>query len=162
MSKKVNAGFTLIELLIVIAVVGILVTGLLIVINPMAQLAKGRDAGRRTAAKQIVDAVERYQITYGSYPDSWCWWCNSQGGPRWITGLVDRQELKKVPIDPVNNWGSGKELIYYYTSDGADYCLQVGFETDVSSDPDYNGYWSNTWKLRFGPNGPRGGLCGSR
>lgn len=161
MKKKFSAGFTLIELLIVIAILGILAAGILVAINPLQQLAKARDATRKTAAKQINDAITRYFTVNGSYPDTTCNWCNSEGGPNWIPSLVSSGELKNVPIDPLNT-RPPNEFLYSYTSDGSDYCLQIGFETDVSSDPNYKSKWNNSWKLRYGPNGPNGGLCQSR
>ncbi len=160
MIKRSSEGFTLIELLIVIAIIGVLAAGLLAVVDPLTQMAKGRDSGRRSDAKQLIDAVERYKIYYGVYPDSTCWWCNSRSGTNWLPVLLGSKEIKKLPMDPKNT--TSPELTYYYTSNGADYCIQIGFEINVASDPDYRGYWNSTWKLRYGPYGASGGLCGSR
>jgi len=91
-------GFTLIELLIVIAILGILAAGVLVAINPVAQMQKARDAIRRSDARQLVDAVESYFVTNGKYPDSTCWWCYSGNGTGWIPSLVSSGEVKKLPI----------------------------------------------------------------
>lgn len=53
-------GFTLIELLIVIAVLGVLATVLLVAINPLEQLARGRDSGRISDVSQLAHAVQAY------------------------------------------------------------------------------------------------------
>lgn len=55
-----NIGFTLIELLVVVGVIGILAYVLIAVINPVAQLQKGRDLQRKSDLKQIQSALEHY------------------------------------------------------------------------------------------------------
>lgn len=166
LNKFFSQGFTLIELLIVIAILGILAAGILVAINPVAQLAKARDAGRKTAVKQINDAVVRYLIVNGSYPDAAACnssidWCNSIQSNPWIPSLAGSGELKKVPIDPVNISNSNTELLYYYITNGSDYCIQASFETNMTGDPNLKAYDSTkkVWKLRYGPNGPCSGLC---
>lgn len=61
-------GFTLIELLIVVALIGILAVALLSAINPVEQMKKARDAGRKSDAAELLNAYERYYSTYGCYP----------------------------------------------------------------------------------------------
>lgn len=67
-------GFTLIELLIVIALIGILAVALLSAINPVEQAKKARDAGRKSDAAELLNALERYYSTYSCYP-----WARSGG-----------------------------------------------------------------------------------
>lgn len=62
-------GFTLIELLIVIAILGILAVAVLSAINPVEQMKKARDAGRKSDAAELLNAHERYFTTFGCY--SW-------------------------------------------------------------------------------------------
>lgn len=64
----IRKGFTLIELLIVIAVLGILAVAVLSAINPVEQLRKARDAGRKSDAAELLNAYERYFTTWGCYP----------------------------------------------------------------------------------------------
>ena len=61
-------GFTLIELLIVIAILGILAVAVLSAINPVEQMKKARDAGRKSDAAELLNAHERYFTTFGCYP----------------------------------------------------------------------------------------------
>lgn len=65
---KSSKGFTLIELLIVIAILGVLSAVVLIGINPTEQLAKGRDAGRKTAVGQVGRAAQAYFTDQAVYP----------------------------------------------------------------------------------------------
>lgn len=61
-------GFTLIELLIVIAILGILAVAVLSAINPVEQIRKANDSRRKSNAAELLNALERYFTTYGSYP----------------------------------------------------------------------------------------------
>lgn len=63
-----NKGFTLIELLIVIAVLGILIVAILSAIDPLEQIRKARDAGRKSDAAELLSAYERYFSTFQCYP----------------------------------------------------------------------------------------------
>ena len=65
---KQNKGFTLIELLIVIAVLGILIVAILSAIDPLEQIRKARDAGRKSDSAELLSAYERYYSTFQCYP----------------------------------------------------------------------------------------------
>jgi general secretion pathway protein G len=67
-SKVQNKGFTLIELLIVIVLLGILAVAVLSAINPIEQIKKARDSGRKSDAAELLNAYERYFTTFGWYP----------------------------------------------------------------------------------------------
>ncbi len=68
MNKKSLKGFTLIELLIVMAILGVLAVVVLVAINPVQQLARTRDAGRKSGVAQIGRALEAYYTSHsGSY-----------------------------------------------------------------------------------------------
>lgn len=83
-------GFTLIELLIVMAILGVLAIVVLIAINPVQQLARTRDAGRKSGVTQIGHALEAYAVTHaGDYV--------TEGTGDWVTQLVDAGELSTVP-----------------------------------------------------------------
>ncbi|MCI0542760.1 type II secretion system GspH family protein [bacterium] len=61
-----RGGFTLIELLVVIAIIAILSTVVMAGLN--SARAKGRDANRVAAVKQIQSALELYSDTCSGYP----------------------------------------------------------------------------------------------
>ncbi len=65
MDKK-NAGFTLLELLVVIAIIGILAGTVMIALNSARR--KSRDAKRAGDMRQMITALEQYQIQHGNYP----------------------------------------------------------------------------------------------
>lgn len=71
MKAKIIEGFTLFELLIVIAIMGILSTVLVVVINPGRQLAKARDTQRETDIIAILGAIYQYTSEHsGDLPDT--------------------------------------------------------------------------------------------
>jgi len=76
-----NKGFTLIELLVVITLIGILAIAVLSAINPIEQVNKARDAGRRGDSAQLLKAIERYYASTEEYP----WMSNSRFGDNRIT-----------------------------------------------------------------------------
>lgn len=84
-----NKGFTLVELLIVIAIIGTLAVVVLVAINPVQQLAKTRDTGRKSTTQQLGHTLEAYAVNNnGNYVAE---------GNTWITGLVTAGELTSVP-----------------------------------------------------------------
>lgn len=61
-------GFTLIELLVAIAIIGILAGAVLMIVNPVEQLKKSRDAQRKHDLSQVQKALEVYYNDKGKYP----------------------------------------------------------------------------------------------
>jgi general secretion pathway protein G len=61
-------GFTLVELLIVIALIAILATGVLALINPVGEMQKALDAKRKSDLAQLQRTLELYYHDYGQYP----------------------------------------------------------------------------------------------
>jgi len=61
-------GFTLIELLIVIVIIGILAVAVLSAINPIEQINKATDQGKKSDAAELLNALERYFTTFQQYP----------------------------------------------------------------------------------------------
>ncbi|OGM20202.1 hypothetical protein A2955_04270 [Candidatus Woesebacteria bacterium RIFCSPLOWO2_01_FULL_37_19] len=71
MRRNIEKGFTLFELLLVMAILGILSTVLVVVINPGRQLAKARDVQRETDLIAILGAVYQYTSEHsGELPDT--------------------------------------------------------------------------------------------
>lgn len=89
-SSDSSSGFTLIELLVVIAVIGVLAAAVLIAIDPLQQLARGRDSGRKSSISQVGNAVQAYYTANSAYPAILTW----------STDLVNTSELKIFPTDP--------------------------------------------------------------
>lgn len=87
MTALKNKGFTLIELLIVIAILGVLAIVVLIAINPVQQLARTRDAGRKSGVTQVGHAVEAFYTSRSAYPNS----------TNWASIMTAAGELSAVP-----------------------------------------------------------------
>ena len=160
---KNAAAFTLIELLVVITVLGVLATIVLVAVNPGTQLARARDAGRRSSLAQIRRALEAYMAVNGSYPNpapnvpATDWTCC---GSTWLQDLINSGDIKVAPKDPRDN-DPNAEYHYYYkagASSGSDYCLFYALEAaPTTTDPLYVGNWNNSNKYFVGPDGTRNG-----
>ncbi|HSX40631.1 MAG TPA: prepilin-type N-terminal cleavage/methylation domain-containing protein [Candidatus Saccharimonadales bacterium] len=86
---KNQKGFTLIELLVVIVVLGVLATVIIIAINPLEQIARARDGGRKTTLSQLQSAVQAYYTSHSAvYPTA---------NATWLTTLQSSGELKSPP-----------------------------------------------------------------
>ncbi len=62
------SGFTLIELLVVITLIGVLAIAVLSALNPIEQINKARDAGKRADASQLLTAIDRYFASNEKFP----------------------------------------------------------------------------------------------
>lgn len=133
-------GFTLIELLTVIAVLGILVAGAMIVINPIDQLQKANDETRKSDLVQIQKAMERYDKDHGSYPLSTGL---TKEKPFRIKGfradhqIVDWGEewspyMAVLPKDPK----SEKRYLYISSGNGQSYRLYASLEREGNNPQD--------------------------
>lgn len=91
--KYLSKGFTLIELLIVIAVLGILAAVVLVAIDPVQQLARGRDAGRKSSIGQLGRSLQAFYTVRSAYPTV----------TQWTTApneLVTAGEIQTFPTNP--------------------------------------------------------------
>ncbi len=71
MKINIKGGFTLLELLLVIAIIGILSTTMVVLLNPATQLARARDNRRESDLYAILAAVYQYQAeNSGELPDT--------------------------------------------------------------------------------------------
>lgn len=87
-----SKGFTLVELLVVIGILGVLAAAVLAAVDPIEQLARGRDTGRKSTVRQIGNAVQSYYAVQSVYP--------VQATP--LSTLVASGELKALPATNVS------------------------------------------------------------
>lgn len=100
-AHRKTSGFTLVELLIVIAVIGVLAAVILAVINPLQQLARGRDTGRISTVAQLGSALQRYATTNVNYlavPAA-------PGPATFMTDLVTANEIQAIFTNPAYGIG---------------------------------------------------------
>jgi len=100
MNKYIKRGFTLIELLIVMAILGVLAVVVLVAINPVQQLARTRDTGRKSAVTQVGHALQGYYTGRNGrfLVTATCPAVTAGGGPgAWMDCLQSVGELKSVP-----------------------------------------------------------------
>lgn len=115
--KSPSKGFTLIELLIVIAVLGVLAMLVIVAIDPIQQLARARDSGRKTTVSQLSNAAQAYYTSrQASYPTA---------NNTWITTLVNAGEVKSAPA-AVTYSVSGTAACTTNAQNGWCYNLNVG------------------------------------
>src|SRR4030042_4669102 len=109
MSKN-NYGFTLTELLIVLAIIAILVTTVLIAINPVRVIQDTRDSRNRTEMNQIKSALQLYFNENNDYPTAAEF--AASGAPPNFTPTYIRT-LPSVTTDT--------DAAFTYVSNGTDY-----------------------------------------
>lgn len=65
---KKKSGFTLMELLIIVALIAIIATAMIILLNPMQQINKARDAQTKSNLSTLKKAFEDYYNDKSCYP----------------------------------------------------------------------------------------------
>lgn len=129
--NKFKKGFTMIELLVVIAVIGVLAVAVLSAINPIEQINKGRDTGRRSDAGEVLSAIDRFYASLGWYPweiisatpaikvDPWEDVDVKKDGPGILIlqKMVDTNEIKEGLKTRLVALGPTDKIKVYYHSD---------------------------------------------
>lgn len=166
LSKKLfsSKGFTLIELLIVIAIIGVLAAGILVAIDPIEQLARGRDAGRKSTTGQLGRAFQAYYTSQGTYPLTTDWTSAAA-----TNALVESGDIKVIPTQPVPNpvtacTGGSVVNNFCYKVAGAGSTSNMVIYTHVESKSEFNkgtcaGVAINTWYVYASVDGKGGTIC---
>lgn len=90
---KDSFGMTLVELLISMAVLGVVLGIVIVVLDPLEQGARSRDAGRRNGVLQLTTGLQSYTANNGSYP-SVSGWVNTLSTSNEIRTLSSTIEYK--------------------------------------------------------------------
>ena len=128
LSKK---GFTLVELLLVMALIGVLASALIVLINPVAQFQRSRDSQRKNDLAQVQRALEQYYNDFNSYPAS-------SGVPNYYIlsnawGTPWTPYMDVLPKDPATT------QTYRYISTGQTYMIYAHLERGINDSQVCNG-----------------------
>lgn len=119
-------------MIVVVAILGVLATATIAVLNPIAQIQKGNDAKRKADLSQIQKALEVYYQDYGAYPayvisSSHYYLDPLTGSPPVKTqinwGSPWQPYMNIVPKDPVST-----KYYVYYTPNGQSYYLYASLD----------------------------------
>lgn len=134
MSVKNNTsrfkGVTLVELLVVTGMIAAIISGLVLLLNPVQKMAQTNDAKRKSDLAQLQRALEIYYQDYGRYPASTSSYRIS--GANW--GASWAQYMARMPADPK----SGRTYVYYNPNSGAcanGQCYYVFAALEAPRDP---------------------------
>lgn len=109
-------GFTLVELITITALIAVLISGVIAVINPIAQLDKAQDARRKSDLAEIQKGLDLYYQDNGRYPAS--------TGTYQITGAAWNAAwspyMGRVPQDPTP---ATRTYVYFASANGQSYWL---------------------------------------
>ena len=153
-----SKGFTLIELLIVIAVLGVLAAGVLVAIDPGEQLARGRDASRKSSISQLGRAIQAYYTANGAYLDA------SVGVPTgWRAILLAAGDIKVfpsvVPNTPVFTCTGGPENGFCYRGSPTTTDMVVSTRMESKSERNKCAGGVATWYVYSTAEGKAGLYC---
>lgn len=112
--RNTSAGFTLIEILVAITILATLVGGVILSLNPIAQIDKSQDAQRAADLQAVKTATDLYYNDHKCYPQE------IPFGNEWREN--NTVYMKKVPQDPKCD-KTGVNC-YRYRTDSAATCPQ--------------------------------------
>lgn len=120
-------GITLIELLLAVGIIAILVSIVLIAINPGAHVSIVRDAQRREDVESMLGAVLQYAVDHdGELPpgiplgekEEICQFREEQCEGIPLDILLSENYLKEIPVDPLWEGENGTHYFMLRTADG--------------------------------------------
>lgn len=150
-----SRGFTLVELMITVSIVGILIGLIVSVINPAKMYARARDSTRLKDIAALMNAVERYNIDFGFYPDDVgvVRYSNvlpvGNNGPLqsasegWIKAPLS-STVSVLPTDPLNEG----DFVYVYTH--SETAFELNFDMEYYTEREQNDGGNNSEKLEVG------------
>lgn len=148
-----SKGFTLIELLIVIAVLGVLAAVVLVAIDPIEQLARGRDSGYKSSTGQLGRAVQAYYTAQQAYPTA---------NNTWMTTLQNSGEIKTLPsgYNAPGCTGGGIQNNFCLKQNGIDFVVYTHLESKVERNKGTCANTAaNTWYVYSSAAGKAGVVC---
>jgi len=163
-NKKISKGFTLIELLIVIAVIGILAAVVLVAIDPIEQLARGRDAGRKSAVVELGRALQANFTVNGAYLPLAGWTADPATNGLVLSGDIKSIPSQTVPIPATTCTGGVIVNNFCYKSAALPAAPNIVMYTHVESKSERNkgscaGSGPNTWYVYASLDGRAGIVC---
>ena len=115
-SKFSTFGFTLVEILVAMTILATLVGGVVLSLNPIAQINKSQDAQRVSDIQAVKTALELYYNDHKCYPTA------VPFGNEWHQN--NTVYMKEVPQDPKCKVGEADSMCYRYRTDDASSCPQ--------------------------------------
>lgn len=143
---KYMRGFTFIEILIAMAVIGVLGSVLIVIINPATQFNKANDGKRKADLAAIQSALEQWRFDNSSYPPAVA---GSLGpcGQSLVNGGITY--LQRIPCDPDNTTVPSYS---YSVSAAGNYCVRACLRNGSDKQADI---------VTYGTNNPSGLSCGT-
>ncbi|MEK7627684.1 MAG: prepilin-type N-terminal cleavage/methylation domain-containing protein, partial [Patescibacteria group bacterium] len=125
MSRNSRRGFTKIELLVVLAIIGLLVSLILVSLGSIK--ARSRDVRRVVDIDVFIKALNLYNNSFSVYPiyDGYI-----TGEDPLSDALRNSSVLSSIPLDPTNKQVGSIIYKYDYFSDGTNFQIQYCMETD--------------------------------
>jgi prepilin-type N-terminal cleavage/methylation domain-containing protein len=122
LSLRNQKGFTLIELLIVMAIIGTLVTIVIVAVDPVRQIRNSQDAKRRSDLQALKTALQIFYNDHGYYPTTAsfgapgkCWY-NSAGSNGTFAADCSGAGTNTIYIRSVPSDPSSSSLAYGYVA----------------------------------------------